>query len=70
MPDDPEQRLVRIEASLAHLEHQVEQLNQVLIEQGKVLGRVRKQVQTNTNALRALDLERMKSHNPKPPHYQ
>ena len=37
MNDETSQRLEKIEANFAHLEHQVEQLNQVIIEQGKVV---------------------------------
>ena len=37
MNDEPSQRLEKIEANFTHLEHQVEQLNQVIIEQGKVV---------------------------------
>ena len=38
MNEEAFQRVERLEAHVAHLEHQVEQLNAVLIEQGKAAG--------------------------------
>lgn len=70
MQDEISQRLERLEANAAHLEHQVEQLNQVVIAQGKVLERLKREVQRQTTAMETLELERMKANNPKPPHYQ
>jgi SlyX protein len=70
MSDEALQRLEKIEASVAHLEHQVEQLNEVIIEQGKLLERLKKEVQRQTSAMQTLELERIKANNPKPPHYQ
>jgi SlyX protein len=60
----------RFESHLAHLEHQVDQLNGVVIEQGKLLGRLRKEVQRQSSAMQTLELERIKSNVQKPPHYQ
>lgn len=70
MNDEISQRLERLEANAAHLEHQVEELNGVVIEQGKLLERLKKEVQRQTTAMETLELERMKANNPKPPHYQ
>ena len=69
MSDDAEDRLVRLEATFAHLEHQVEQLNGVIIEQGKELEQLKRLVQRQAQALESIELERVKSTNPKPPHY-
>ena len=55
---------------LAHLEHQVEQLNGVIIDQEKLLDRLKKEVQRQSSIMETLELERMKSNNQKPPHYQ
>jgi len=60
----------KLEASVAHLEHQVEQLNGVIIEQGKLLERLKKEVQRQSTSMQTLELERIKANNPKPPHYQ
>jgi len=62
-------RLERIEANVAHLEHQVEQLNGVIIEQGKLVERLKKEVQRQGAAMATLELERIKSNNPPPPHH-
>jgi len=60
---------VEIESHVAHLEHQVEQLNAVVIEQGKLLERLKKEVQRQSSAMETLELERIKANNPKPPHH-
>jgi SlyX protein len=62
--------LEKLESHIAHLEHQVEQLNSVVVEQGKWLARLKKEVQRQSNAMQTLELERMKGNNQKPPHYQ
>ena len=69
MNDEASQRLERIEAHVTHLEHQVEQLNGVLIEQGKLVGRLKKEVQRQSAAMETIELERIKANNAKPPHY-
>jgi SlyX protein len=70
MPDENLQRIDKLESHLAHLEHQVEQLNGVVIEQGKLLDRLSKETQRQSGAMQALELERMKSNAQQPPHYQ
>lgn len=70
MADENSRRTEKLEASLAHLEHQVEQLNGVVIEQGKLLERLKKEVHRQSHAMESLELERIKSNNAKPPHYQ
>jgi len=70
MNDDISARLEKMEANIAHLEHQVEQLNGVIIEQGKLLERVKKEVSRQSSAVESMELERIKSNNAKPPHYQ
>lgn len=69
MNDETAHRLERIEASVAHLEHQVEQLNEVIIEQGRLVGRMKKEVQRQSSQLESQELERIKANNPKPPHH-
>jgi SlyX protein len=70
MADENSRRTEKIESNLAHLEHQVEQLNGVVIEQGKLLERLKKEVQRQSRAMESLELERIKGNNAKPPHYQ
>ena len=63
-------RLGKIESHLAHLEHQVEQMNSVIMAQDKLLERLKKEVQRQSSNMETLELERIKANNPKPPHYQ
>jgi uncharacterized coiled-coil protein SlyX len=70
MADENSRRTEKLEANLAHLEHQVDQLNAVVIEQGKLLERLKREVQRQSTAMQNLELERVKSNNQKPPHYQ
>ncbi|MFO1489159.1 MAG: SlyX family protein [Verrucomicrobiota bacterium] len=63
------QRLEKIESHIAHLERQVEELNDVVIEQGKLIDRLRKEVQRQSVAMESMELERVKSNNPRPPHH-
>lgn len=64
------QRFERLEAHIAHLEHQIDQLNEVIIEQGKTVEQLKKQLQRQASTLDSIELERIKSTNPKPPHSQ
>ncbi len=70
MPDENAQRIDKLELHLTHLEHQVEQLNAVIIDQGKLLDRLKKEVQRQSSIMQTQELERMKSNNQKPSHYQ
>ena len=63
-------RFERLESNLAHVEHLAEQLNGVVIEQGRQLEALKKLVQRQAATLENNELERIKSTNPKPPHYQ
>ena len=69
MSEEAANRLTRVEVTIAHLEHQVEQLNGVIVEQGKELERLEKLVQRQAATLETIELERVKATNPKPPHY-
>ena len=70
MNDDTSARLEKMESNLAHLEHQVEQLNGVIIAQGKLLERMKKEVSRQSSAMESMELERIKSNVTQPPHYQ
>lgn len=70
MNEELSTRLGKIEAHLAHLEHQVEQMNSVIMAQDKLLERLKKEVQRQSSNMETLELERIKANNPKPPHYQ
>ena len=69
MNDETSERFTRLESHIAHLEHQVEELNGVVIEQGKVIERLRKQVQLHSRTLETSEIEQAKANNPKPPHH-
>lgn len=69
MADEMSQRMEKLESHVAHLEHQVEQLNEVLTEQDKLLERLKKEVQRQSSAMETIELERIKANNPKPPHH-
>jgi uncharacterized coiled-coil protein SlyX len=70
MNEELGQRLERLEANVAHLEHQVEQMNQVLIQQDKLVEFLKKQVKRQSDVLESMELERIKANQTKPPHYQ
>ena len=63
-------RLEKLESHLAHLEHQHEQINQVVIDQAKTVARLRMQLQKISQAVESAEVERIKATNSKPPHYQ
>ena len=64
------QRLEKIESNLSHLERQYEELNQVVIEQGKLLARLQRDSAKVSDAVQTIEIERIRANNPKPPHYQ
>jgi uncharacterized coiled-coil protein SlyX len=70
MNDDISNRLGRIESHLAHLEHQVDEMNGVIVAQDKLLDRLKKEIQRQSTAMESIELERIKANNTKPPHYQ
>ena len=63
-------RLEKLESQLAHLEHQYDQLNQVVIAQDKALLKLHGQLRQTVHTVETIELERIKSTNPRPPHYQ
>ena len=70
MNDAVEERLTRLESNVAHLEHLADQLNGVAVEQGREIEQVKRQLQRLSQALDTVELDRIKSTHPKPPHYQ
>jgi len=67
---DSSQRLEKIESHLAHLERQYEELNQVVIEQARLIARLQKETGKISETVGTMELERVRATNPKPPHYQ
>jgi uncharacterized coiled-coil protein SlyX len=70
MNDEVAERFARLESAIAHLEHLTEQLNAVVAEQGRELYQLKKKLDLQAYSLETVELERIKSTNPKPPHYQ
>lgn len=70
MNDELATRLSQIESNFAHLEHQVEQMNAVIVAQDKTLERLKKEVLRQSTAMESMEMERIKANNTKPPHYQ
>jgi uncharacterized coiled-coil protein SlyX len=69
MNDEILQRLGRIEAQVTHLDHQLEQLNGVIVEQGRLVEHLKKQAQRQSAVLETMELERIQANNPRPPHH-
>ena len=63
------ERLDRLEINLAHLEHEYEQLNQVVIAQTKQITRLEGDLRKALGTLTTIELDRIRQTNPKPPHY-
>jgi uncharacterized coiled-coil protein SlyX len=69
MSDDA-QRLEKIESNLSHLERQYEELNQVVIEQARIIARLQKEHAKVSTAVQTMEIDRISANNTKPPHYQ
>jgi uncharacterized coiled-coil protein SlyX len=65
-----EDRLEKLESHLAFLERQYDDLNKVVIEQGRVLARLQAELARASDALRSAEIEQIRANNQKPPHYQ
>ncbi len=70
MNDQANERIEKLEAHVAHLERQIDQLNEVIIQQAQELDRLKKHVGRVSQAIESAELERIKSVDTKPPHYQ
>jgi SlyX protein len=70
MNDEVAERLTRLESAIAHLERLTEQLNEVIIDQRRQLDHLKKKLDLQGQSLETIELERIRSTNPKPPHYQ
>lgn len=70
MNDELAERLARLESTIAHLEHLTERLNEVATEHGREIAQLKKKIQGQAQSLETIELDRIRSTNPKPPHYQ
>jgi uncharacterized coiled-coil protein SlyX len=70
MDSELAERLNRLESTIAHLEHTTELLNEVVTEQGRELAQLKKKYLLQAQSLDTIELERIRSTNSKPPHYE
>jgi uncharacterized coiled-coil protein SlyX len=70
MNDELAKRLEHLESHVAHLERHIDELNEVVVEQSKLLGRLKKELQRQSGIVQSIELDRVKANNPRPPHYQ
>ena len=65
-----DERLQKLESHLAFLDRQYDELNKVVIEQGRALSRIQAELARASQALQSVEIDRIRANNPKPPHYQ
>ena len=70
MTPEEEERFVKIESSLAHMEQLTETLNKTIIAQDKTIRRLSQQMEQLTNRLASDDMNAIKENVTKPPHYE
>jgi uncharacterized coiled-coil protein SlyX len=63
-------RLEKLESQLAFLERQYDQLNEVVIDQSRQLARIQAELNRASETIGAIEIERIRANNQKPPHYQ
>lgn len=68
MDPEAEQQITRLQAAVAHLEHQYDVLNGVVVEQGRELARLRQQLQKLTSSVENIETDRIRADQRKPPH--
>lgn len=68
MNDDLAERLNRLESHVAHLERLHDQLNTVLVEQGRELARMQIRLRTVAETLEHAEADRVLAHPQRPPH--
>ena len=67
---EEEERFVKIESSLAHMEQLTETLNKTIIAQDKTIRRLTRQLEQMNDAIQAKEMDAIKGNVTKPPHYQ
>jgi SlyX protein len=68
-PEELGARLERVEAALAHLERGHDDLDAVVVEQGREIARLRKRLEELGDTVRAQDAGGQPAPDRKPPHY-
>lgn len=64
------ERIEKLETSLAFLEKQFDELNEVVTAQSKRIARLEAELARASDALQTAELERIRANNQRPPHYQ
>ncbi|MDB6018939.1 MAG: hypothetical protein JWR19_3428 [Pedosphaera sp.] len=70
MDQELAERLEKLESNLAHLEHLCDQLNQVVLAQGRQLTKMQTMQQRISQTVETIEMDRIKATNVRPPHYQ
>jgi uncharacterized coiled-coil protein SlyX len=70
MDTEVAERLERLESHVAHLERQYEELNGVVIGQAALIKKLQSNQQRMAETIETAEMDRIKSTNVKPPHYQ
>lgn len=68
-PNELTGRLDRLEANVAHLERQLDELNVVAVEQGKAITRLQKRLELLGDTVESQELDRVRNTQQRPPHW-
>ncbi len=68
-PTELTDRLDRLEANIAHLERQLDELNAVAVEQGKTISRLQKRLELLGDTVESQELDRVRNTPQRPPHW-
>ena len=68
-PSHDSDRITQLEASVAHLERLFDELNTVVVEQGRRLARLEKRLEQVAQLFEGGELDRLRQVQEKPPHY-
>lgn len=68
-PSPDSNRITQLEASVAHLERLYDELNTVVVEQGRRLTRLEKRLDQVAQLFEGGELDRLRQVQEKPPHY-
>ena len=59
-----------VESSVAHLERQYDELNQMVVKQDKLLTRLSTMMTRMDSTFQGMEIDKIRNNNQKPPHYQ
>lgn len=68
-PNELTQRTERLEANVAHLERQLDELNSVVVDQGKLITRLQKRLELLGDTVESQELDRVRNSQQRPPHW-